>query len=103
MLKQEELYLHKKKTDFNINTFRVPPNFGDISEHRRTTQGKAKGMGILYNLYLSLQVHMDWPSPLSSKGVYFCKREKEPLPEDISELLNHMCCGDIHHNPLGNL
>ena len=46
---------------------------------------------------------MDWPSPLKNKGVFFCKREKEPLPEDISELLNYMCCGDIHPNPLGNI
>jgi hypothetical protein len=100
----KKIYIYPKQTtEFKRNIFRVPRNSGDISEHRRTTPGKGKGVGILQNLYPSLQVHMDWPSPLKNKGVYFCKREKEPLPQDINELLNHMCCGDIHPNPLGNL
>ena len=46
---------------------------------------------------------MDWPSPLKNKGVFFVKREKVPLPEDMSDLLNWMCCGDIHPNPLGRI
>ena len=43
---------------------------------------------------------MDWPSPLKNKGVFFVKREKVALPEEMSDLLNWMCCGDIHPNPL---
>ena len=43
---------------------------------------------------------MDWPSPLKNKGVFFVKREKVPLPEQMSDLLSWMCCGDIHPNPL---
>ena len=35
-----------------------------------------------------------------NKGVFFVKREAEPLPEDFKELLNHMTCGDIHPNSL---
>ena len=34
------------------------------------------------------------------EGVFFVKREAEPLPEDFKELLNHMTCGDIHPNSL---
>ena len=45
-------------------------------------------------------MHMDWPSPLKNKGVFFVKREKVPLPEQMSDLLSWMCCGDIHPNPL---
>ena len=44
---------------------------------------------------------MDWPSPLKNKGVFFVKREKIALPEEMKDLLNWMCCGDIHPNPLG--
>ena len=56
---------------------------------------------ISQNIGGQLQVHMDWPSPLKNKGVFFVKREKVPLPEQISDLLSWMCCGDIHPNPLG--
>ena len=35
-----------------------------------------------------------------NKGVFFVKRETEPLPDDSKELLNHMTCGDIHPNSL---
>ena len=56
---------------------------------------------ISQNIGGQLQVHMDWPSPLKNKGVFFVKREKVPLPDQMSELLNWMCCGDIHPNPLG--
>ena len=44
---------------------------------------------------------MDWPSPLKNKGVFFVKREKVALPEKMADLLNWMCCGDVHPNPLG--
>ena len=56
---------------------------------------------ISQNVGGQLQVHMDWPSPLKNKGVFFVKREKIALPEEMKELLNWMCCGDIHPNPLG--
>ena len=56
---------------------------------------------ISQNVGGQLQVHMDWPSPLKNKGVFFVKREKVPLPEEMQDLLNWMCCGDIHPNPLG--
>ena len=57
---------------------------------------------ISQNIGGQLQIHTDWPSPLKNKGVFFVKREKVPLPEDMAELLNWMCCGDIHPNPLGS-
>ena len=39
-----------------------------------------------------------------NKGVYFVKRWEKPIPENITELelLNHMTCGDIHPNSLGD-
>ena len=55
---------------------------------------------ISQNMGGQLQIHTDWPSPLKNKGVFFVKREKEPLPENISDLLNHMACGDVHPNAL---
>ena len=49
-----------------------------------------------------LQIHMDWPSPLKNKGVFFVKRYLEPLPEVAEEeLSDHLACGDIHPNVLG--
>lgn len=45
-----------------------------------------------------LVAHSDWPSPLKNKGVYFVKREKEPLPKD--NFLSSLTCGDIHPNAL---
>ncbi len=42
--------------------------------------------------------HTDWPSPLKNKGVYFVKREKEPLPRE--NFLMVLTCGDIHPNAL---
>ena len=41
-----------------------------------------------------LVAHTDWPAPLKNKGVYFVKREMEPLPRD--NFLNVLTCGDIH-------
>ena len=35
-----------------------------------------------------------------NKGVFFVKREAEPLPDEGEKLLNHMTCGDIHPNSL---
>jgi hypothetical protein len=45
-----------------------------------------------------LVAHSDWPSPLKNKGVYFVKREKEPLPKE--NFLSSLTCGDIHPNAL---
>ena len=45
---------------------------------------------------------MDWPSPLRNKGVFYVKREPKPLPEEAGDLLDHMTCGDIHPNSLGD-
>ena len=41
-------------------------------------------------------------SVVRNKGVFFVKRETEPLPSSkkILQLLNHMTCGDIHPNSL---
>ena len=41
---------------------------------------------------------------IRNKGVYFVKRWEKPIPENITELelLNHMTCGDIHPNSLGD-
>ena len=41
-----------------------------------------------------LVAHTDWPAPLKNKGVYFVKREMEPLPRD--NFLTVLTCGDIH-------
>ena len=35
-----------------------------------------------------------------NKGVFYVKREIQPLPDNSKELLNHMTCGDIHPNSL---
>lgn len=45
-----------------------------------------------------LVAHTDWPTPLKNKGVYFVKREKEPLPK--TNFLSFLTCGDIHPNAL---
>ena len=42
--------------------------------------------------------HTDWPCVLRNKGVFFVKREPEPLPKE--NFLNFMTCGDIHPNAL---
>ena len=47
------------------------------------------------------KIHMDWPSPLRNKGVFFVKREPAPIPEEVEGgLLDYMTCGDIHPNAL---
>ena len=49
-----------------------------------------------------LQIHIDWPSSLKNKGVFFVKRYAEPLPEGEGvELSDYLACGDIHPNVLG--
>ena len=45
-----------------------------------------------------LIIHTDWPTPLKTKGVYFVKRDPEPLPKE--NFLSAMTCGDIHPNSL---
>ena len=45
-----------------------------------------------------LVAHTDWPAPLKNKGVYFVKREMEPLPRD--NFLTVLTCGDIHPESL---
>ena len=68
--------------------------------HSFVDQGFPQELVISQNIGGQLQVHTDWPSPLKNKGVFFVKREKEPLPENVDELLDHMVCGDIHPNAL---
>ena len=55
-------------------------------------------------IYLFLfQIHIEWPSKLRSKGVYFIKKENEKLPSIENEsFMNSMVCGDIQSNILGN-
>ena len=45
-----------------------------------------------------LVTHTDWPSILRNKGVFFVKREPEPLQKD--NFMARMTCGDIHPNAL---
>ena len=45
-----------------------------------------------------LVTHTDWPSILRNKGVFFVKREPEPLHKD--NFMSQMTCGDIHPNAL---
>ena len=48
------------------------------------------------------QVHTDWPSYLHSKGVFFVKRSQGSLPKNSKQpLLDHLTCGDVHPNILG--
>ena len=68
--------------------------------HSFVDQGFPQELVISQNIGGQLQVHTDWPSPLKNKGVFFVKREKEPLPENVDELLDHMVCGDIPPNAL---
>ena len=56
------------------------------------------------------QIHTDWPSYLRNKGIFFVKRDRHPIPEidkDDSEngrdLLDHLTCGDIYPNVLGQI
>ena len=50
----------------------------------------------------AIQIHADWPTSLTNKGVYFIKREKEGIPEpEYGPLLNYVTCGDIHSNVIG--
>ena len=58
-----------------------------------------------FNVFV-FQIHTDWPSYIRSKGVFFIKREMEPIPEvseenTTEELVNNLTCGDIHPNALG--
>ena len=50
-----------------------------------------------------LQIHVDWPSEIKHKGVYFVKKDPLPIPEgedvDYSRI---MTWGDVHSNVLGN-
>lgn len=55
---------------------------------------------ISQNIGGQLQIHTDWPSPLKNKGVFFVKREAQPLPDQLIKLLTQMTCGDIHPNSL---
>ena len=49
-------------------------------------------------------MHTDWPSYLHSKGVFFVKRSEGSLPRDLSQpLLDHLTCGDVHPNILGEI
>ena len=51
-----------------------------------------------------LQIHMDWPSSMKNKGVFFVKRDTEPLPEEEDvDMSDYMACGDVHPNVLGML
>ena len=49
--------------------------------------GMPQELIISQNMGGQLQVHTDWPSPLKNKGVFFVKRDKEPLPQDVLNLL----------------
>ena len=55
-------------------------------------------MVISQNFSGHLVAHTDWPTHLKNKGVYFVKREKEPLPK--TDFLSFLTCGDIHPNAL---
>ena len=79
-------------------------------------------MVISQNVGGHLQIHIDWPSQLKYKGqkfyfscrrddvtstcvgVYFVKRDAQPLPEGENvNYANHLAWGDIHPNVLGNI
>ena len=47
------------------------------------------------------QIHIEWPSKIRSKGVFFVKKELEKISENEECMLNSLVCGDIHSNVLG--
>ena len=61
--------------------------------------GYPQELVISQNFSGHIVTHTDWPSILRNKGVFFVKREPEPLPKE--NFLNFMTCGDIHPNALG--
>ena len=60
--------------------------------------GYPQELVISQNFSGHIVTHTDWPSVLRNKGVFFVKREPEPLPKE--NFLNFMTCGDIHPNAL---
>ena len=49
-----------------------------------------------------IHIHLDWPSYLKSKGVYFVKKDNSKIPEaECGKLLDYVTCGDVHSNILG--
>lgn len=58
---------------------------------------------ISQNIAGHLQIHVDWPSEIKHKGVYFVKKDPLPIPEgeDVDYSLI-MTFGDVHSNVLGN-
>ena len=49
-----------------------------------------------------IHIHLDWPSYLKSKGVYFVKKDNSKIPEaECGKLLDYITCGDVHSNILG--
>ena len=55
----------------------------------------------LYPYIHIFQIHIEWPSKIRSKGVFFVKKELEKISENEECMLNSLVCGDIHSNVLG--
>ena len=49
-----------------------------------------------------IHIHLDWPTYLKGKGVYFVKKDNSKIPEaECGKLLDYITCGDVHSNILG--
>lgn len=60
-----------------------------------------QSMVISQNTAGHLIIHTDWPSALKNKGVFFVKREKQPIPLDEDfDLTEFITYGDIYPNAL---
>ena len=60
-----------------------------------------QSMVISQNIAGHLQIHVDWPSALRNKGVYFVKRDKEPIPNnEDTDMCDYITLGDIYPNAL---
>jgi dynein heavy chain len=93
--------------DFTLKSLRLKPDKWArmmVSDEQRTfimgfiERPLPQELVISQNFSGHLAVHTDWPSVLKSKGVYFVKREQEPLPKE--NFLSTLTCGDIHPNAL---
>ena len=105
--------LHRERWEANLNGFYIihysplpkiflkswsSPRILEVNFRSLIRKAVVVG-GIIFHV----QVHTDWPSPLRNKGVFFVKREAKPIPEDSQSVVDHITCGDVHPNTLGNI
>ena len=99
--------LHNSDEPYQFLGLRLKPDKWSrmvVSDEQRTfisafiDRNYPQELVISQNFSGHLVAHTDWPSILRNKGVFFVKREPEPLPKD--NFMSFMTCGDIHPNAL---